>query len=221
MLNQRYIIEDAHAIEGGNDLVAEARAKYKETYPSRVARRMTHIGMMTGLCLKPLSYDQNTPIVYASVFGESQSLEAFIDSFPGASPLHFQRSIHPSAIEQTLIANKQPINRFYPITSDFNLAGQAIESPLISDSDRSILVGGDERATWLCEHELASHTSFACSLLVKKTGEGIGSITIGDELPENCESECTLSQLARAIQEHSALQIPSYSFNRWIHVSWE
>ena len=72
------IIEAVEFIEGGDDLAADARKKYKTEFPGRSARRMTHLGMMVGLCLQRLGLARGTPIIYASAFAESESLEKFI-----------------------------------------------------------------------------------------------------------------------------------------------
>lgn len=220
MLNTRYIIESALAVDGGDDLAAEARKRHKETYPGRTARRMTHLGILTGLCINQLDIRQTTPVIYASGYAESESLEAFIDSFPDASPLHFQRSIHPSAVEQSFIANKQAINTFYPITSDFNLAGQALENALIHDAEQVAVVGGEERGTWLCQHDLASNQSFACSLLIKQNGPGIGILELEDDLPNGTEADVDLNQLFLSIKNRTSIRIPSFLIGRWIRITW-
>lgn len=221
MPDSSYTIVNAFVIDGGSDTTAEARAKYKEYYPGRTARRMTHLGMMAGICLKKSDTDQKTPIIYASAYAESKSLETFIDSFPEASPLHFQCSIHPSAVEQALIPSKQAINSFYPVTSDFNLAGQAIETAHLAQSDSTIVVGGEERGTWLNQHKLASNDSFAFCLQLARGREGVGTIQFIPEESTLSGPPVDLIQLAKAIKSRENLKIPSFATNSWIHLNWE
>lgn len=221
MIEQNFTIMAAHSLYGGESLVAEARVKYKEDFPGRSARRMTHLGMMATLCVRELSVNRATPIIYASAFAESESLEKFIDSFPGASPALFQTSIHPSAVEQALIPQNNAIDRFYPITSDQNLAGKALENCLILAEDEIIVIGGEERGTWLCEFELASDSSFAFGLRLKRgLGEGIGHLKLQDRSHATASSEVGLKDLLTAIQDRNSLILPSYALQADMCLDW-
>lgn len=221
MIDISYNITQAHFVDGGNDTVVEARSKYKEFYPGRAARRMTHLGMMVGICLNDLDTVPETPIIYASAFAESKSLETFIGSFPEASPLHFQCSIHPSAVEQALIPRKKAVNNFYPITSNHNLAGQALETSFLTQSNTVIIVGGEEHGTWLSEHKLASDQAFAFSLQIEKSTRGIGKIRFEETNEINKNETISLSEFALAIKNRTAIKVPSFAFNGWIHITWE
>jgi len=217
-------IEAVTVVEGGEDLVAEARAKYKSVFfPGRSARRMTHLGMLVSLCLRKMVIGAEVPVFYASGFGESESLEKFIDSFPTASPALFQTSIHPSAVEQALIPQKQALQRFYPITGDTNLAGQALENCFLLGGTESALLGGEERGTWLSEHELASNSSFAFGLQLSRGGEGAhGCISIdrSGSPPRIVGTEGSLPEFFRAIQRREAIRVPSFALDAWIRVDW-
>ena len=215
-----FSIEAVEWIDGGDDQAADARTRYKEDFPGRSARRMTHLGMMVGLCLKKLDVEREVPIIYASAFAESSSLEKFIDSFPEASPALFQSSIHPSAVEQALIPGKQAIDRFYPITSNTNLGGKALENCFLMGENSVVLVGGEERGTWLCEYDFASHESFAIGLRLRRGKNGLGRVSIDHSEVSGDEEGVSFSALVTAIKGHQAIRIPSFALDAWIQIDW-
>lgn len=221
MSDRSLIIRSVHYVDGGDDDAKAARATHKGVIPSGSARRMTHLGMLVGVCLQKLDLQERTPIIYASAFAESASLEAFIDSFPQASPMLFQTSIHPSAVEQALIPRRQAVRRFYPITSDFNLAGKALENATILADDDLTLVAGEERGGWLCPHGLASDTSFAVALSLTRSGEGIGRIRLEPAEDLGNANGVGLPALFAAARDRSPLTLPSYALSSWIHLEWK
>ncbi len=221
MIEDRLVIEAVETLEGGSDFAADARIRHKSEFPGRSARRMTHLGMLITLCLQKMNADKDIPIIYASAFGESESLEKFIDSFPEASPALFQSSIHPSAVEQGLISKKQAVNRFYPITSDLNLFGQAIENCFLLGEQDVILLGGDEKGNWLCPYRLASAVSFAFGMRLTREGDGIGSLKI-DRTQRPDRDECIgLQQASDSIRNRNNLSIPSFALDGWIRLEWK
>lgn len=215
-----YMIEAVTFMDGGDDLAAEARAKHKGNFTGRSARRMTHLGMLVGLCLQRMKIERGIPVIYASAFAESESLEKFIDSFPEASPALFQSSIHPSAVEQALIPGRRALDRFYPITSDTNLGGKALENCILLGDEKVALVGGEERGTWLCPFNLASHESFAFGMQLNRDGEGIGRISLNRKQPVDTSRGLNLSSLARAVKERRDMEIPSCALDAWLRVEW-
>ena len=220
MNKSSYSIEAVEYINGGNDRAVDAREKYKNDFPGRTARRMTHLGIMVSLCLQKMNVERGTPIVYASAFAESSSLEKFIDSFPEASPALFQSSIHPSAVEQALIPGKKAIDRFYPITSDTDLGGKALETCFLMGEENMIMVGGEERGTWLCEYGLASKESFAFSLKLRRGTGGIGSVSIDPLALTTCDHSPDFSSFARAIERRESIRVPSFALGSWIRIDW-
>lgn len=221
MIDDRLVIEAVETVEGGSDFAADARIRHKSEFPGRSARRMTHLGMLITLCLQKMDAEKDIPIIYASAFGESESLEKFIDSFPEASPALFQSSIHPSAVEQGLISKKQSVNRFYPITSDSNLFGQAIENCFLLGEQDVILLGGDERGNWLCPSDLASTVSFAFGMRLSRDGEGIGSLEIDRTQRPDREGCIDLQQAADSIKNRDSLSIPSFALDARIRLEWK
>lgn len=218
-----FTIKAIATLDGGEDAAVEARGRYKEFYPGRTSRRMTHLGLMVGVCLQRLEAGRGAPIVYASAFGESESLERFIDSFPQASPALFQSSIHPSAVEQALIPNKRAVDRFYPITSDRYLLGKALENCVLLGEDEVVLLGGEERGSWLVPFALASDCSFAFGLSLQR-GEvagGLGSISIERGANVQDAEDLPFGELARALGERRPICVPSFAMDSWIRIDWK
>jgi hypothetical protein len=151
---------------------AEARTRLGAKFPRTALRRMTHLGLLTGAALDGLPLAAEDAIVYATTFAETRALEDYLTSFPSASPLLFQTSIHPSAIQQVLIGRQQPIRRFWPMTGKRRLTESAILAVLMETAPRVVLAGGEERGTWLLEQSMASATSFAFALLLSPEAAG-------------------------------------------------
>jgi hypothetical protein len=156
------------------ETAAEARERLREKFPRGAVRRMTHLGMLLGSALEEVSLATDDAIVYASTFAETRALEDFLASFPTPSPLLFQTSIHPGAVQQVLIARQQPVARLWPIASRTRLVEQALLTALIEPAARVALVGGEERGTWMLENNMASERAFAFAIVL--TGEAAGAI---------------------------------------------
>lgn len=221
MIEEIFSIAAVYYLDGAEDRAAEARLRYKEFYPGRSARRMTHLGMMVGVCVQELGASREIPVVYASAFGESESLEKFIDSFPQASPALFQSSIHPSAVEQALIPEKQAVERFYPITSHRNLLGKALENCFLLGDEEVVLLGGEERGDWLVPFGLASGASFAFGLRLEREGKGVGTISLETGVDISGASEHPFPEVARSIGERRSIRVPSFALGGWIRIEWQ
>ena len=160
---ERYL----HALtleDAGAEDIAATRLRLKDHFPRGATRRMTQLGMLLGSTLRDFEPCPNDTIVFASAYAESRALESFLDSFPTASPTGFQTSIHPSAVQQTLIGRQQPIGDFIPLTGNRHLVGQALKAALVQLAPRVIVCGGEERGTWLLDNGVASDRSFAFAL---------------------------------------------------------
>jgi hypothetical protein len=161
---------------------AQTRDRLKDLFPRGATRRMTQLGMLIGRVLRDLKPKEADSIVYATRFAENQALEEYLASFPTPSPTLFQTSIHPSAVQQVLIALQQPVRELFPLTGNTHLGAQALQTALLAPSSRAILCGGEERGTWLREHGSASEETFAFALAIsdQATG-GIGLIRYSPE----------------------------------------
>lgn len=183
-----------HTEDPGLEEPAATRDRFKARFPRNATRRMTQLGMLVGSTLEPLKLTENDTLVYASAYAETRAIEGYLDSFPSASPTLFQTSIHPSAVQQALIVNQQPVREFFPLTGGAHLPAQALEVALLASDavasslastaparvpGRAILCGGEERGTWLLENKSASERAFAFALALSTSSDGaIGRITL-------------------------------------------
>ena len=121
---------------------AVTRDRLRDRFPKGATRRMTQLGLLVGAALDDLAPRSDDAIVYATQYGESRALEAYLDSFPTASPTLFQTSIHPSAVQQALITRQHPVGEFFPLTGRGHLVAQALQTALLSPAPRVLVCGG-------------------------------------------------------------------------------
>jgi hypothetical protein len=159
---------------------AATRERLKARFPAGAARRMTQLGMLTGSVLGALEPSSSDSVIYASEYGESRALEAFLESFPAASPTMFQTSVHPSGVQQGLIGRQRGVPELFPFAGADGLAGHALVAALINPAPRVLFCGGEERGTWLRERGVASERTFAFALaLSRENANGAaGRVTI-------------------------------------------
>lgn len=172
----------------GSEEPAATRERLKDNFPRGATRRMTQLGMAVGSALNEIQPRADDAMVYASSYGESRALEGYLESFPSASPTLFQTSIHPSAVQQALIARQHPLSEFFPMTGRAHLIGHAAQAALLSPAARVILCGGEERGTWLLECDAASGSAFAFALALRAEPEGakarLALVPTGDDAVE-------------------------------------
>jgi hypothetical protein len=202
---ERYL----HALsvaDGGNEDPAATRERLKDRFPRGATRRMTQIGMLVGSAIADVGMQPDDAVVYASSFGESRALEGYLESFPTASPTLFQTSIHPSAVQQSLIGRQQPVGEFFPLTGRAHLVGHAIQAAALSPAPRVLLCGGEERGTWLLEHEAASNRTFGFALVLAY--ESVGAIGRIDLVPTDADpAPFTLPEFFDALVARRALDL--------------
>jgi hypothetical protein len=133
---------------------------------------MTQLGLLVGSLLDELHPTESDTVVYASGYAESRALESYLESFPTASPTLFQTSIHPSAVQQLLIARQQPIQQLFPMTGGANLVPNALQVALLAPSPRTLVCGGEERGTWLLDQGIASERTFAFAFSLHREPTG-------------------------------------------------
>jgi hypothetical protein len=144
-----------------SETAVEARARLGALFPRASLRRMTHLGLLLGATLDGVDLGAEDAVVYATTFAETRALEDFLGSFPAASPLSFQTSIHPGGVQQVLIGRQRPIARLWPLAGRARLVEQALLTALLESARRVVLCGGEERGTWLLECGMASERAFA------------------------------------------------------------
>jgi len=154
--------------DAGAEEPAATRARLAAHFPPAAARRMTQLGMLLGAILNELAPAPGDAIIYATQYGEGRTLETFLDSFPAASPIGFQTSVHPSAVQQNMIRRAQPIGEFFPMAGADYLPGQSLLAAMLSPAPRVILCGGEERGTWLTPIDAAATRSFAYGMTLAR-----------------------------------------------------
>jgi hypothetical protein len=188
------------------ETAAEARVRLGDKFPRTALRRMTHLGLLLGAALDGLPLGADDAVVYATTYAETRALEDYLLTFPTASPLLFQTSIHPSAIQQVLIGRQQPIRRFWPMTGRRRLVEAALLAALTEPAARVVLAGGEERGTWLLEHHMASDRAFAFALMLAQDPAGAhGHVRFRPAPGIADESPPALEAFATALAERQVL----------------
>ncbi len=201
---ERYI-QSVRIESPGEETPAATRERLRELYPRGVSRRMTQLGLLLGSVLRDTAVGVDDTLVYASKYGESHALEEYLASFPTPSPTLFQTSIHPSAVQQALIARPQPVREFWPHTGGVHLPAQAVQSALLARAPRVILCGGEERGSWLREQQVASDTTFAFAMLLTTSQENARGVLRLEQAPGQT-GELSLQEFFSALQASRTLQ---------------
>lgn len=191
---ERYVHRLRVELPASGETAAEARVRFAATFPRTALRRMTHLGMLLGGTLDGLALGADDAVVYATTYAEARALEDFLTSFPAASPLLFQTSIHPGGVQQVLIGRQQPVPRLWPLAGRRRLVEHALMTALLEPARRVVLVGGEERGSWMLEHGVASARAFAFAL--ELTAEPAGALAriayapgaTGEEVPPSLEA---------------------------------
>ncbi|MEJ1972368.1 MAG: hypothetical protein WDM96_07870 [Lacunisphaera sp.] len=207
MITERFIhhvrVEQPPATEGA----AEARARLADKFPRTALRRMTHLGLLLGSTLDGVALTPEDAVVYASSYAETRALEDFLTSFPAASPLLFQTSIHPGGVQQVLIGRQQPVARLWPLAGRARLVEQALLAALLENAPRVALLGGEERGTWLLEQGYASDRAFAfAALLTRNPMDATGRLVFTPERGVADDACPDLATWAAALATRAPLQ---------------
>lgn len=186
---------------------AATRERLKDRFPRGATRRMTQLGLLVGMALEDMTPRPEDAVVYASAYAETRALEGYLESFPGASPTLFQTSIHPSAVQQALIARQQPIEEFFPLTGRAHLVAHAVQAALLCSASRVLLCGGEERGTWLLEQKAASDRTFAFALALARDPAGaLARVALEPCAPTLAAAELTLPLFFDALRDRRALE---------------
>ncbi len=154
------------------ETAVEARTRLAAKFPRTSLRRMTHLGLLLGSTMDGMVPGPEDALVYATTYSETRALEDFLASFPAASPLLFQTSIHPGGIQQVMIGRQQPLARLWPLAGCKRLVEQALLTALLEPAARVVLAGGEERGTWMLEQGMASARSFAFAAVLTRDMDG-------------------------------------------------
>jgi hypothetical protein len=193
-----------HLEDPGREEPAATRERLRALFPRGATRRMTQLGLLLGSVLEPLRPAEEDAIAYASSYGESRALHEYLASFPTASPTLFQTSIHPSAVQQVLVARQQPVREFFPFGGQAQIVAHAAQAALLSPAPRSILCGGEERSVAPGHSRTASAIAFAFALALGASAEGaLGTLRLAES--SDPAGELTLLEFFQALRDRRAL----------------
>jgi hypothetical protein len=206
MKTERFIHHLRVELPVATESAADARTRLGPLFPRAAVRRMTHLGFLIGSVLDGVTAGSDDAVVYASTYAETRALEDYLASFPTASPALFQTSIHPGAVQQVLIGKQQPVSRLWPLASHRRLLEQALVVALLESAPRVIIVGGEERGTWMLEHCMAADRPFAFGLALTHDPVGaLGAVTLARSAGEEPESCPTTLEFAQAMERRTTL----------------
>ena len=195
-------------LPGNEDAVTAAIETVRDTLPRAGARRMSRLGLGLKSALGDEAPAHDEALVFASAFAMTTTLEDYLASFPHPSPLAFQNSIHPAAIEQVLVLEKRPVGEFYPVSGEKRLLViSALETLFRCSAPVRRLTGGEERGTWMSDSGCGSASTFAYALTVSEDPAGaIGRIDRTDVAGADFTTLWNVD-FARAISEKRPLRI--------------
>ncbi len=203
---ERFIHHLRVELPAPDEVAAGARVRLADKFQRTALRRMTHLGLMIGSALEGAPLGPDDALVYASTYAETRALEDFLLSFPSASPLLFQTSIHPGGVQQVLIGRQQSIARLWPLAGRTRLVEQALLSALLEPAAQVALVGGEERGTWMLEQGMAAARPFAFAALLTRDPVGaVGRVAWLPGTGGNEESCPSLENFAMALAERRTL----------------
>ena len=171
-MTERYLHQVRVELPDPAEVAAGARVRLADRFPRTALRRMTHLGLLVGSVLDGVVLGEDDALVYASTYSETRALEDFLASFPAASPLLFQTSIHPGGVQQAMIARQSPIGRLWCLAGRARLVEQALQTAWLETASQVALVGGEERGTWMLEHGIAAATPFAFAAVLRRERSG-------------------------------------------------
>ncbi len=206
--------------EGAFEAFADADVRvWMANFPPNVARRMTRLGLLLGHAMRDFSIAPEDAVIYTTTFSEAMATERYLGSFPTASPLFFQTSIHPSAVEQVLINRGWPVRELTPVAGRADLAAQTALTALLTPGERVFLLGGEELGSWLAEIGASSPLAFSFALQLdrERGDDALGELTWtptesdngNGQTPHPASDEGELPALFRAIKERRAARWPS------------
>lgn len=191
------------------EILPEQARAWAATFSPNAARRMTRLGLLLGHVFREFTPGPEDAVVYATTFAEALTTERYLGGFPAASPLFFQTSIHPSAIEQVLINRMLPVRELTPLAGQEGVGAQAIVTALLSPGPRVFLCGGEELGTWLGDIGACSPVAFAFALELvgeEYAGETLGEVSWTSSGDGDAEAAGDLRVLFEAVRERRSLR---------------
>lgn len=175
--------------------------------PRGAKRKFSENGLQISHILQELDAQTEEPIVSVSTFAESRSLEEFIDSFPTPSPARFQRSVHPSAVQQARVTFDNSIRTYIPIAGKDGITIVAVRTALTQNHPILNLVGGEECGTWSVDIKAGSRIGFAFGLKIESKPSAdkapIATIRWTDAYDPTASEDTSLLTFYRALRDQS------------------
>jgi hypothetical protein len=201
-MSKHLYIESAKSLHWNQPPTDSELQMVQNRIPAKVRRRMTRLGLMISEIMESVNVTDQTTIIYASTYSETCTIEKYIRSFPFVSPMGFQMSIHPSAVEQVCVNEKESLHRFIPIVGQIELLEMALQIAFLEeDADQIIILGGEETGTWLTDAGLGSEENLAFCLTLNKTcSHSIGEIIHSAPLAQGEQSSNGVSDCVKMIQ---------------------
>ena len=199
---RRYVRRAATEGPFGGATPDDRAREWTKNFPPNAVRRMTRLGLMLGAALKDFPIGPDDAVVYATTFGETITLARYLESFPTASPLFFQTSIHPSAIEQVLINRACPVRELTPLAGQPDLSAHAALTALLTPGERVLLTGGEEVGSWMRQLDAASNVGFAFALeLGGPPSEALGELRWSEDARRDVMSSAVPAAVAGDLHE--------------------
>jgi hypothetical protein len=205
-MTERFLHHVRVELPPADEVAAGARVRLADRFPRNALRRMTHFGLLLGSTMDGVPLGPDDAVVFASTFSETRALEDFLAGFPAASPLLFQTSIHPGAVQQVLIGRQQPVARLWPLAGRARLVEQALTTAFLEPAARVAVVGGEERGTWMLEHGMASSRAFAFAAVLTREPAGAAARVVFTSGPAGQDTGPALEDFAHALAERRALR---------------
>lgn len=141
---------------------ADARiADFRKALPAGRARRLTAMAVLLSEVLRRLPHEEDEPVYFGSTYGDTPSLEKYLASFPHASPMSFQNSIHPGPLVQAFVARGRPVPAFLPFAGGREIIGSLLLSAMTASAATRLCIVAETQATWMTQASIASGATFA------------------------------------------------------------
>ena len=146
------------------DMPAELRQTLSAGIAKPMLKRMSDSDLLMSALLKTMQPEAGDAVVTVSTYAQSRMLEEYIDSFPTPSPLRFQKSVHPSSVQQHCVALQKPLCTYIPLAGLQNSPIIALRTALCRSESTVILAIVEETGTWTCNFGAASKSGYAFAL---------------------------------------------------------
>lgn len=201
-------IQQAQALGWFDDPSSEDVKVLKQAFPPSAARRMSLATLAIGNALRGVEIAPEDEIVFVTQYAASRNLEHFLESFPSASPFHFQASIQAAALEMLLVSWRKPVRSVVPFCDDTHALAQGMLGALLSDAACVHLVYAEDHGTWLADDGLATREAFGVHLAL--SADDLGGLGRIRRVPSATAPEAdALARIVVTVRERQPLTLPT------------